>query len=83
MDSLRTGKSSKRAWGGIQQGVGKPGVRGLAALVLTHFHSVPLHLPSILLVHGPHVTIKEARGIGDHVSTAAVEKKRCRPVMRS
>jgi hypothetical protein len=44
-------------------------------LVLTHFHPVLLHLPSILLVHGPHVTIKQARRIRDHVSTASVERK--------
>lgn len=43
--------------------------------MLTNFHPVPLHLPSILLVHGPHVTIKQARRIRDHVSTAAVERK--------
>lgn len=43
--------------------------------MLTHFHSVPLHLPFILLVHGPYVTIKEARRIRDHVSTASVERE--------
>lgn len=43
--------------------------------MLTHVNPVLLHLPSVLLVHGPHVTIKEARRIRDHVSTASVEKK--------
>lgn len=38
---------------------------------LTHFHAIGLHLPLILLVHGPHVAVKEARGIGDRVASSA------------
>lgn len=76
MDSLRTGKRESLGW----DSAGSRKVRGLEhwrslVLVLTNFHPVPLHLPSILLVHGPHVTIKQARRIRDHVSTAPVERK--------
>lgn len=44
-------------------------------LALTHVHSVLLHLPLVFMVHGPHVTIEEAGGIRDRVTTVTVERK--------
>lgn len=43
---------------------------------LTYFHTIGLHFLLILLVHGPHVAIKEAGGIGDLVSSSAGKRDR-------
>ena len=79
-DRLASGPQSKRdcwrdARKAFQVSHQVPAGRGLPHLTqgLTHFHTIGLHLPLILLVHRPHVAVEEARGIRDRVASLTGE----------
>lgn len=54
-------------------GPGGPWDQASPARELTHVHAVGLHLPLVLLVHGPHVAVKEAWGVRDLVAASTAE----------
>lgn len=52
---------------------GGPWDQASPARELTHVHAVGLHLPLVLLVHGPHVAVKEAWGVRDLIAASTAE----------
>ena len=62
---------------------GPPRARPHPTQGLTYFHAIGLHFLLILLVHGPHMAVEEARGIGDLVCSGTGKRdwqERVRPV---
>ena len=52
---------------------GSPRARPHLPRALTDFHAAGFHLPLVFLVHGPHVAIKEAGGVGDLIASSTGE----------